>query len=126
MTTGQRRDGDQFSAPVRHHPYELGPNAVVVFGRLGVDLAGLQHGGATTARPLLRFCMDWTEQQHHLAGRLGSAVLDALIGNGQVVRSTGRAVRVTRAGISTLERGLGVPCGLYGGTENPSTAAPRR
>ncbi|NUU25787.1 MAG: transcriptional regulator, partial [Streptomycetaceae bacterium] len=28
--------------------------------------------------PLLRFCVDWTEQRHHLAGRLGAAFATTL------------------------------------------------
>ena len=29
-----------------------------------------------TRRPLVRYCVDWIEQRHHLAGALGRALLD--------------------------------------------------
>jgi DNA-binding transcriptional ArsR family regulator len=70
-----RGDGDRLAAPVPIHPYELGPRAGAVFGALGVDLGEVGAGGR---RPLLRFCVDWSEQRHHLAGALGAAVLAQL------------------------------------------------
>ena len=80
------------------HPLVLGPAARPVFGRLGVDLDGLLARPAS-ARPLLRFCVDWTEHRYHLAGALGAAVLAAAVSAGWVVRRPGsRAVDVTDAG----------------------------
>ena len=56
-------------------------------------------------RPLLRFCLDWSEQRHHLSGRLGAAVLDAFLDQRWVERRTGhRAVTVTDAGEAALTR----------------------
>lgn len=90
-----RRAADRLSAPVRDHPYLLGPRAQPVLAELGVDLAGLRDG----RRPLLRFCVDWSEQRHHLAGALGAAVLDALRAAGWVESGRhGRAVRLSAPG----------------------------
>jgi hypothetical protein len=75
----RRRAGDALSSQLSTHPYELGPRADEVFGSLGVDLAMAAHPVRPSRRPLLRFCLDWTEQRHHLAGRLGAELLAALL-----------------------------------------------
>ena len=53
-------------------PYALGPNATEVLAELGVDLAS-----QPSRRPLLRFCVDWSELRHHLSGQLGAAIAEA-------------------------------------------------
>jgi DNA-binding transcriptional ArsR family regulator len=99
----RRRGSDPLSSQLHEHPYELGPAAGPVLGELGVDLDAVRRGAGQ--RPLLRFCLDWSEQRHHLAGRLGSAVLDAFLAQGWVVRRPGhRAVTVTDAGEAALGR----------------------
>ncbi|MGI9157032.1 MAG: ArsR/SmtB family transcription factor [Marmoricola sp.] len=75
-----RREADDYSAPVRSHPYALGPRARCGLAQLGVDVDAVTAARRTT----LKFCMDWTEQRHHLAGGLGSAVLTAFRANGWV------------------------------------------
>jgi DNA-binding transcriptional ArsR family regulator len=98
-----RRPGDPLSAQLPTHPYEPGPNADAVFAALGVDLLALRADTAAR-RPLLRFCLDWTEQRHHLAGRLGAAVATAWFDAGWLVRARQpqRAVRLTDAGRAAL------------------------
>jgi DNA-binding transcriptional ArsR family regulator len=60
-------------------------------------------------RPLIRYCVDWSEQRHHLAGALGAALLIRLIDLGWVRRSaTSRAVHVTDDGRSGLAGTFGV------------------
>lgn len=108
IPTAQRRDGDRLSAPVASHPYELGPDAAAIFDRLGVDLDALERGTGKTSRPLLRFCMDWTEQKHHLAGRLGAALLNAFTTNEWTTRGSRRAMRLTSLGASQLEQHLNI------------------
>jgi DNA-binding transcriptional ArsR family regulator len=107
-TDAERRAADRLAAPVSTHPYQLGPSADHVFGRLGVDLAGLRARPAS-ARPLLRFCVDWSEQRHHLAGALGAALLTRAEDAGWVARRpAGRAVDVTDLGRRALQDALGV------------------
>lgn len=61
---------------------------------LGVDLEV-----GSSRRPLVRGCVDWTARRAHLAGRLGAAVLTALIADGWVERRRhDRALRVTSRG----------------------------
>lgn len=41
---------------------------------------GLQQGDLPSSnRPLCRACLDWSQRRHHLAGRLGKAVLDRIL-----------------------------------------------
>jgi DNA-binding transcriptional ArsR family regulator len=103
-----RRPGDPLSAQRAEHPYELGPHAQQVLGSLGVDLQSLLDARGTR-RPLLRTCIDWTEQRHHLAGRLGAAVATAMVDRGWLVRRPrDRAVRLTDSGVQGLRTHLGL------------------
>jgi len=98
-----RRPESRLAAAVRQHPFRLGTGAGQVFARLDVDLAELLSRPAS-ARPLLRFCVDWSEQRYHLAGALGAALLTRAEGDGWVTRrSEGRAVDVTDRGRSMLD-----------------------
>lgn len=98
----RRRASDPLSSQLKTHPYDLGPHAEEVFGQLGVELA--KQRGAAVRRPLLRFCVDWSEQRHHLSGRLGAAVLSAALERDWLTRPTPghRAVRLTSAGTAAL------------------------
>src|ERR1700760_1668631 len=50
-------------------------------------------------RRLIRYCVDWSEQRHHLSGALGRGLLDRLIELGWIRRSDGsRAIKVTATG----------------------------
>jgi hypothetical protein len=106
--TGTARGrADRLAAPVRTHPYRLGPAAGTVFDRLGVDLAPLLER-PRGSRPLLRFCVDWSEQRHHLAGALGAAVLQRAEDAGWVARRrSGRAVDLTDRGRRVFAETLG-------------------
>jgi DNA-binding transcriptional ArsR family regulator len=104
----RRRPGDQLSSPLPDHPYTLGPAATEVFARLGITAEQLTDAWQSR-RPLLRFCLDWSEQRHHLAGGLGAHVLAALVDAGWITRTSGqRAVRLTPAGQEALRRWLGI------------------
>jgi DNA-binding transcriptional ArsR family regulator len=97
----------RLAAPVRRHPFRLGPAAEQVFADLGIALPPLLDRPAS-ARPLLRFCVDWSEQRYHLAGALGAAVFDRAEGDGWVTRRReGRAVDVTDRGRTVLADVLG-------------------
>ena len=102
-----RRSDARLAAPVQDHPFRFGPAAEQVFGQLEIDLRALLDRPAS-ARPLLRFCVDWSEQRYHLAGALGAAVLDRAESDGWIVRrSAGRAVEVTERGRSIMRDVLG-------------------
>ncbi|HEX7164678.1 MAG TPA: winged helix-turn-helix domain-containing protein [Trebonia sp.] len=102
-----RRPGDGLAAALPAHPYQLGPAAEEVLGKLGVDLPALTHR-PRSSRPLLRFCTDWTEQRHHLAGALGAALLTALCDRDCLIRRPRRVIWLTEQGTSTLHEHLGL------------------
>jgi DNA-binding transcriptional ArsR family regulator len=75
------------------------------FGRLGADVDAARRA----RRSFARACVDWTERRPHLAGALGDALLDALIGRGWVRRTPGeRALELTTAGREGLASTLGM------------------
>lgn len=66
-----------------------------------------------TRRPLLRYCVDWSEQRPHLGGWLGAALCARLLELGWLVAGERRVVRVSAAGaIGLAERfGIHLPTG---------------
>ncbi|MGH3169811.1 MAG: transcriptional regulator, partial [Trebonia sp.] len=104
----RRRPGDRLSSQLPTHPYQLGPSAVAVLTDLGVPPLALSSGKSGRRRPLLRFCLDWSEQRHHLAGRLGAELLAAFLSAGWIERSEQhRALRLTDTGSRELHARLG-------------------
>jgi DNA-binding transcriptional ArsR family regulator len=58
-------------------------------------------------RTLVRYCIDWSEQRHHLAGLLGRSILDRFLSAGWVRRrERGRSVQVTPNGKAVLAESL--------------------
>lgn len=116
----------------RHHPDRAGEDRLSSHGRdlnyrltatgrqrlldLGVRLPASEDGELA-----LRYCIDWTEQAHHLSGAVGRAVTTWILDNEWVERlPSTRALRITDVGARDLERQLGVQ-GLCA-----AVAAPRR
>lgn len=65
----------------------------------GIDMTA----PARSQRPLCRMCLDWSERRHHIAGRLGAALLNRLLELRWVERvPDSRALTITGIG----ERGL--------------------
>jgi DNA-binding transcriptional ArsR family regulator len=96
---------DRLSAPGREHPYELTDVGRSELTAFGLDLDALQR----LRRPLIRYCVDWSEQRHHLAGALGAAIAHRTLELGWVTPAkTGRAVRVTDAGRDGLQETFGL------------------
>jgi len=76
-------------------------------GRAALQSAGIEV--PRRRRPALRECIDWTERRPHLAGEIGAAICRHAFGAGWISRiGSGRAVRVTPAGVRDLDRYLGV------------------
>lgn len=53
----------------------LTPQGRSIFAKLGVGREAFSGSGRGLARP----CLDWSERRHHLAGRLGTALLDRML-----------------------------------------------
>lgn len=77
----------------------------------GAWLARLDITLPPAARRLpVRSCLDWTERRPHLAGSAGAALCAHAFRAGWITRiGTGRAVMLTDAGRSALQRHLGIP-----------------
>ena len=74
---------------------ELTPAGRAFTENLGINLAGLQ----SSRRPLCKSCLDWSARRSHLAGSLGTALLDHFYQNGWARRQEGtRIVKFTSAG----------------------------
>ncbi|MFC7309212.1 ArsR/SmtB family transcription factor [Streptomyces monticola] len=94
---------DRLSAPGRDVTYALTADGA----RLLAERIGLEP--APGRRPLIRYCVDWSEQEHHLAGALGAGLLDRFFALGWIRRPHGdRAVRLTRRGEHELPSALNV------------------
>ena len=66
----------------------------------GIDLEGLGKSRA----PLCRPCLDWSERETHLAGKLGRALLARMEQIGWLSRqSNSRVIRFTRTGTKEFE-----------------------
>jgi DNA-binding transcriptional ArsR family regulator len=90
---------DRLSARGRDLDYRLTPSGRDTLASLGVELPGTDA---------LRYCVDWTEQRHHLSGAAGRALAQRLLDLGWIRRAdTGRAVHVTDSGRRELPK-LGV------------------
>lgn len=101
---GQHHPGesaDRLSAPGRTDRYRLTPVGAATLTAWGIDPAVLGTGTP------LRYCVDWTEQAHHLAGPLGTAVTQRLFELGVIERGrTPRSVVLSAGGghwLATLD-----------------------
>ncbi|MEV5600825.1 metalloregulator ArsR/SmtB family transcription factor [Streptomyces sp. NPDC052299] len=97
---------------VRDRPASYGHDVRYRLTRSGrTELAGLgiDTDRLPPRRPAIRYCVDWSEHQHHLAGGLG-AVLTARLFALDWVRwgRSPRVVNLTGTGARGLERTLGV------------------
>ncbi|MEU5695557.1 helix-turn-helix domain-containing protein [Actinosynnema sp. NPDC020468] len=101
VLTGARRPGtathDRPSTYGRDHHYELTDRGADAVRALGVDLR------VPTRRPLVRYCVDWSEERHHLSGALGASIAARLFALGWVRHGAGpRVVHLTDAGAAGL------------------------
>ena len=98
-----RAERDRLSAPGWDVAYVLTDSGRAVLGDLGIDCS------PAGKRPFVRYCVDWSEQRHHLAGMLGARMLDRFEDLRWIERRTAtRAVTVTAAGLAGLDGALGL------------------
>jgi DNA-binding transcriptional ArsR family regulator len=95
---------DRLAAPGRDATYRLTPHGRRALAGFGVDLDAVDRH-----RPPLRYCVDWSEQRHHLAGALGTALTARLFELGWIRRgSRRRSVVLSDAGRTGLQETFGV------------------
>jgi DNA-binding transcriptional ArsR family regulator len=93
---------DALSSPGHDIRYELTDTGRDFLTDVGVEIP-------TGPRQLVRYCVDWTEQRHHLSGGLGRAVFDRFLSAGWVKRvPRGRALTVTHDGRTALADAFGI------------------
>ena len=96
---------DRLSAPGRDIDYRLTDSGVQTLRDFGIDLDAL----SAHRRPLIRYCLDWSEQRHHLAGALGAALAQLLFARAWLrPAERGRAVFLTDAGARGLKSSFGI------------------
>jgi DNA-binding transcriptional ArsR family regulator len=96
---------DRLSAPGSDVDYRVTERGVAELGAFGIDFEAL----VAKPRPLVRYCVDWSEQRHHLAGSLGAALAERMFELGWVsLRRGTRALRVTDEGQQELRETFGV------------------
>ncbi|MEV5241381.1 winged helix-turn-helix domain-containing protein [Streptomyces cinnamoneus] len=81
-------------------------------GRAELLSFGVDPDRLPSRRPAIRYCVDWSEHQHHLAGALGAAITARLFGLGWLRYGVSpRVVHLTEPGADGLLRtfGLAVP-----------------
>jgi DNA-binding transcriptional ArsR family regulator len=94
-----------FLVPAPDKVFDIPPAGAEWFAGVGVDVAALKP----TRRGLARQCLDWTEREHHLAGPLGAAFLNAMCEQAWLRRSAAsRAVALTPKGRIEMKRRLGL------------------
>jgi DNA-binding transcriptional ArsR family regulator len=81
------------------------PAGRTFFRELGIDMTAIEHA----RRPLCRACLDWSERRSHLAGALGAALLDTMIGKGWVHRDRGRVLTFSKPGLVAFRETFGTP-----------------
>jgi DNA-binding transcriptional ArsR family regulator len=100
----RRADADRLSAPGFDVDYRLTPDGVARLRAFGIDFESLPR-----RRPLIRYCVDWSEQRHHLAGSLGAALAERMFELDWITRAhRGRAVHLTDAGRAGLREQFGL------------------
>jgi hypothetical protein len=81
---------DRLSARGKDVDYRLSERGAARLERFGVQVGGTRA---------LRYCVDWSEQAHHLSGAVGRALASRLLELGWVRRADrSRALHVTDAG----------------------------
>ena len=89
----------------RGKEYRLTSEGQRWFKELGIDIETMKSRRCVFARP----CLDWSERRHHLAGTLGTALLQRFFELKWVVRiDKTRALRVTYEGQEQLSKLLAI------------------
>jgi len=96
---------DRLSGPGRDLHYRLTDAGRRRLSQLGVDLPAPDPAGDVP----VRYCVDWTEQAHHLSGTVGRALTDRLFELGWLERiARTRGVRLTADGEHGLREHFGL------------------
>jgi DNA-binding transcriptional ArsR family regulator len=96
---------DRLASPGFDLDYRLTALGVRELDAFGIDLESLRD----RRRPLIRYCVDWSEQRHHLAGALGAGLLERMLALKWIRRArSSRAVHITDEGHRGLRKSFGL------------------
>jgi DNA-binding transcriptional ArsR family regulator len=99
IKAAETRDG--FIGHGKDVAYRITSSGRTFLADLGVDLGEVPDS--------LTYCVDWSEQKHHLSGRLGKAISARFFDAGWVQRSPhGRSLRITDPGNVVLAEHFGL------------------
>jgi len=88
--------------------YRIAPGGFKAMEDFGIDTAGFR--GRAARRPAIRYCVDWAENRHHLAGALGAAITARLFDLDWLRRGKiRRVVLLTEVGGNGLHETFGLP-----------------
>jgi hypothetical protein len=104
---------DHLAAPGRDVDYHLTDAGQRLFAELGAEIP-------EGRRRTVAYCVDWTEQRHHLAGAAGAALLTRFEERGWVVRKHKRALSITDAGHTGFHDYLGIDVGCDDTAPHPT------
>jgi DNA-binding transcriptional ArsR family regulator len=93
---------DPILGPGRAHAFHLTDAGAKRLVELGVEVEGHSR------RPLIRYCVDWSEQRPHLGGALGAGLMEMLLDREWLTRGNGRAILTTPAGEAALLEQFGI------------------
>lgn len=93
---------DPILGPGRAHAFHLTDAGAEHLAQLGVEIE------PQSRRPLIRYCVDWSEQRPHLGGALGAGILQMLLARDWVQRGNGRAILTTETGQRRLLADFGI------------------
>jgi DNA-binding transcriptional ArsR family regulator len=97
---------DRLAAPGREVSYRITDTGRQTLLQFGLDLDAIERH-----RPPMRYCVDWSEQRHHLAGALGTALTTRLLELDWIRRGARpRAATLTDSGRVGLHEVFGLPC----------------
>ena len=100
-----KADTDRLSAPGTDLTYRLTPQGRETLATFGIDLAIVNRN-----KLMIRYCVDWSEQRHHLAGALGAALTQRMFDLDWIRRiNQRRAVVLTDNGRRGLTQTFDVP-----------------
>jgi DNA-binding transcriptional ArsR family regulator len=101
----ERAREDRLASPGFDLDYRLTERGVDELGSFGIELGSLR----TRRRPLIRYCVDWSEQRHHLAGGLGAALAERMLDLKWIRRArNSRAVHISDDGYRGLREVFGL------------------
>jgi DNA-binding transcriptional ArsR family regulator len=109
----EHAERDRLSAPGLDFDYRLTEQGVDQLHQFGIDFDALPR-----RRQLIRYCVDWSEQRHHLAGSLGAALADRMLELGWIRKARrSRAVHVSDEGYAGLRETFGIELAANSGSE---------